>query len=517
MAALPAFAVTNANAPALASLCNRLDGIPLAIELAAARVRSLSVEEINNKLDNRFRLLTGGSRTALPRQQTLRALTDWSYDLLNDQEKTLLCRLSVFAGGWTLAAAEQVVTGVSATGQTIENWEMLDLLTSLADKSLVLAQIQGETTRYGLLETVRQYARDRLVDSGEGLAVRARHANYFLTLAEDIKPKLDGSEQAQWLRVLEEEHDNLRLALTLYTEDAEGGEKGLRMGGALQQFWWTRGHLSEGRERLGALLAHPGGQARTKARADALNGAGSLAYLQGDYPSTRALYHGSLAIRRELGDQEKIANSLNNLGNVAHDEGDYPSARALYEESLAIRRELEDKFGIATSLSNMGNVAYAQRDYSSAGALQADSLAIRRELGDRTGIATSLTNLGDVAYDEGDYPSARALYEESLAIRLELGGRLGIAASLEALASVDGSLAIPDRAVRLLGAAERHREEIGAPLPPNERVQYEEQVAAARVALGDDAAFDAAWQEGRAMTVELAIEYALSETHVTAP
>ena len=239
MAALPAFAVTNQNAPALASVCHRLDGIPLALELAAARIRSLSVEEINNKLDNRFRLLTGGSRAALPRQQTLRALIDWSYDLLNAQEKTLLCRLSVFAGGWTLDAAEQVGTGESPSGESIEDWEMLDLLTSLADKSLVLAQTQGKTTRYGLLETMRQYARDRLTESGESLAVRARHADCFLTLAAEIRPKLSGSEQGQWLEVLEEEHDNLRQALTWYSEDAvdaEAGEKGAAAGSRLAGF-----------------------------------------------------------------------------------------------------------------------------------------------------------------------------------------------------------------------------------------------------------------------------------------
>ena len=332
VAVLPAFVVTNQNAPALASLCHRLDGIPLAIELAAARVRSMSVEEINSKLDNCFRLLTGGSRTALPRQQTLRALIDWSYDLLSDQKKTVLCRLSVFAGGWTLAAAEQVGVGESLSGEGIEDWEMLDLLTSLVDKSLVFAQTQGEATRYGLLETVRQYARDRLAESGESLVVRVRHANYFLTLIEEIKSKLNGSEQVQWFGALEEEHDNLRQALTLYAEDiedAEAGEKGLRLGAALQRFWWTRGYLSEGRERLGALLAHPAAQERTKARADALNGAGSLAWMQGDYGGARVLLEESLTMKRELGDRKGIAYSLNNLASVAHDQGDYDAARVL--------------------------------------------------------------------------------------------------------------------------------------------------------------------------------------------
>ena len=298
-AALPGFVVTNANAPALASVCHRLDGIPLAIELAAARVRSLSVEEINNKLDNRFRLLTGGSRTALPRQQALRALIDWSFDLLNAQEKMLLCRLSVFAGGWTLQAAEAVGVGESLTGESIEDWEILDLLTSLVDKSLVLAQTQRETTRYGLLETVRQYVRDRLTESGESLVVRTRHANYFLTLAEEVKPKMRGMEQVQWMGVLEEEHDNLRQALAWYAEDAqdaEAGGKGLRLAAALFELWKTHGHLSEGRERLHTLLAHPTRQEPTSARAQALAEAGWLAYMQDDYVQTRVLLEKSLVV-----------------------------------------------------------------------------------------------------------------------------------------------------------------------------------------------------------------------------
>ncbi len=548
---LPSFAVTNQNAPALASLCHRLDGIPLAIELAAARVRSLSVEEINSKLDNRFRLLTGGSRTALPRQQTLRALIDWSYDLLTPQEKTLLCRLSVFAGGWTLAAAEQVGAGESLSGASLEDWEVLDLLTSLADKSLVLAQSQGETTRYGLLETVRQYARDRLTESGESLVVRARHGDCFLTLAEEVKPKLTGSEQGQWLGVLEEEHDNLRQALTLYaedTEDAEAGEKGLRLGAALQVFWWTRGHLSEGRERLAALLAHPGGQEPTKARAGALNGAGELARMQGDYGGARGLQEESLAIRRELGNKGGIAASLNNLGLVASDQGDYGGARVLHQESLAIARELADKSGIAASLNNLGLVAAEQGDYGGARVLYEESLTIQRALGDKSGIALSLLNLGLVAKDEGDYGGARVLCEESLAIQRELGDKGGIALSLNNLGSVvlkqgdyggarvlyEESLTIArelgakeviaygleafasvaihetdeERGARLWGAAAALRETIGSPLSPADREKQGREMTAVRERMGADA-FAEAWAQGRAMTMEQAIEYAL--------
>ena len=506
---LPSFVVTNQNAPALASVCHRLDGIPLAIELAAARVRSLSVEEINNKLDNRFRLLTGGSKTALPRQQTLRALIDWSYDLLSAQEKVLLLRLSVFAGGWMLASAEQV-----GSGDSIEEWEVLDLLTSLADKSLVLAQTQGDTTRYGLLETVRQYARDRLAESGESLVVRANHAHYFLTLAEEVKPKLWGSEQAQWLEVLEKEHDNLRQALTLYAEDVEkdteAGEKGLRLAADLKEFWWTRGHLSEGRECLSALLAHPGGQARTNARADALNGAGNLAYMQGDYGGARVLFEESLSIYRGLGDNGGIATSLGNLGNVAEAQGNYDGARVLNEESLAMFRDLGYKWGIAYALNNLGNVAYAQDDYAQARVLHEESLSLSRELGYKWGMAWSLLTQGDAAQAQGDYAQARVSLEECLAIAREMGDRRISAYGLEALASLAIHETDAERCARLWGAAAALRESIGSPLSPAGREKQEREMTDAREDSGADA-FAAAWAQGQEMTMEQAISYALED------
>jgi predicted ATPase/class 3 adenylate cyclase/Tfp pilus assembly protein PilF len=542
----PNFQVTNQNAPALASLCFHLDGIPLAIELAAARVRSLLVEEIDGKLDQRFRLLTGGSRTALPRQQTLRSLIDWSYDLLNEPERLLLQRLSVFAGGWTLEAAEQV-----CAGEGVEDWEFLDLLTSLADKSLAVAEQNDGRSRYRLLETVRHYARERLVESGGGEAVRERHRDYFLALAEEAEPKLLGAEQAEWLQRLEEEHENLRAGLVWSLVEAGSGG-GLRLCGALLRFWSTRGHLSEGREWCVRVLEKAGGEERPQERAKALNVAGVLAYYQGDYPAARARHEESLAILRQLGDRRGMASSLNNLGNVTCEQGDHSAARALHEESLAIRRELGDRRGIATSLGNLGIVACDQGDFASARALHEECLAIRRELGDRGRIANSLHNLGLVAYYQGDYPAARSLYEECLAIwremgyrfgiavslsnlgnlvfgqgdypaagvlhqeglviRRELGDRRGIAYSLEGLATVMAAHGSSLRAARIWGAAERLREEIGSPLPPNERPHYGPRVAAARAALGDDAAFDRAWQQGRALTLEQAIELALAET-----
>jgi predicted ATPase/class 3 adenylate cyclase/Tfp pilus assembly protein PilF len=586
LAVKSSFQVNNANAPAVASICHRLDGIPLAIELAAVRVRSMSLEEVNQRLDQRFRLLTGGSRTALPRQQTLRSLIDWSYDLLNDAEKALLCRVSIFAGGWTLEAAEWI-----CVNEGVDHTEVLDLLTSLIDKSLVVAEERNGVTRYRMLETVRQYARDRLQERGEEPWWRARHLAYFVKMAEDAEPQLKGADQQAWLDRLEMEHDNVRLALACSCATSGDATAGLRLASAFWRFWQVRGYFGEGRSWLSALLAaEPDGQ-DADARAMALTGAGVLAWQQGDYPNARALHEEALTVRRELQDQEGIAASLNNLGNVALHQGDIAVARVQYEESLAIRRELGQRAATTSVLNNLGVVAYEQGDYAAAWALHAENLAICRELGNQGGIAGSLNNLGIVAYEQGDYRRAQplheealavyrelgdraniastlnnlglvtytqgdytaarslheaclavcrelgsrggianslnnlglvayaqgdltgalALYEESLTMRRDLGDRGGIAWSLEGIADVASALAIPDRAARIWGRAHRLREETGLPLPPHERPRYDGEVATARAALGDDVAFDQAWHEGREMTLDQAIEYALAK------
>jgi predicted ATPase/class 3 adenylate cyclase/uncharacterized protein HemY len=536
------FAVTPTNAAAVAQVCERLDGIPLAIELAAARVKALPVEKLNERLDDMFRLLTGGSRTALPRQQTLRALIDWSYDLLSSSERALLRRLSVFAGGWTLEAAEAV-----CAGDGVEEWEVLDLLTSLVEKSLVLYEERGGEGRYRLLETVRQYARDRLLEAGEAAAVRGRHRDWCLALAEEAEPKLGGPEQVVWLDRLEREHDNLRAALAWTGAQGEC-EVGLRLGWALWGFWVVRGYVGEGREHLARLLALPGAEARTAARAGALNGAGWLAHRQGEYGAARALIAESLAIFRELGDKRGIARSLINLGfmaceqgdygaarahleeslaiarergdkqgiawsllrlgEVTYDQGEYGAARAHLEESLAMFRELESKWGIAWTLLRLGEVAYDQGEYGAARAHLEESLAIHRERGDKGGIATALGSLGRMAHDQGDYGAARALLEEGLAIFRALGHKLGIAQNLEGLAALAVAQAHSERAARLFGAAEGLREATGAPLPPADRAEHDRPVAAVRTALGEEA-FASAWAEGRAMSLEAVIQYAL--------
>ena len=299
-------------------------------------------------------------------------------------------------------------------------------MTSLTDKSLVLAEQNDGNSRYRLLETVRQYARERLAESAGGETLRQRHRDYFVALAEDADPKLKGSEQAQWLRRLDEEHENLRAALEWCLVGA-WASVGLRLCGALQRFWSMRGHLSEGREWCARILAQAGSEGPTRERAKALNAAGVLAYYQSDLPAARARYQERLAIVRQLGDRIGIASALNNLGTVAQIQGDFPSAWALHQESLKMRQELGDRHGVAISLNNLGAVTHEQGDFASARKLYEESLAEQRELGDRQSIAASLNNLGNVAREQGDFASAQRLYEESLADHRELGDTRGIA------------------------------------------------------------------------------------------
>jgi predicted ATPase/class 3 adenylate cyclase len=342
----PDFRLDARNARAVAGICCRLDGIPLALELAAARVKAMTVEQIAVRLDDCFRLLTAGSRTALPRQQTLRALLDWSYDLLNSQERALLHRVSVFAGGWTLEAAESV-----CSGETIKDWDVVDLLASLVDKSLILFEEPDGNGRYRLLETVRQYGREKQADEEQGDILRSRHAAFFLALAEEANEKLMGPEQAAWADRLETEHDNLRAALDWYVKAPEDALPGLRLSGALQRFWWVRGHMTEGRQRYAAVLANDASAEPTAERALALQGAGNLAFQQSDLNEADRCYQQVLEIRGAIGDRPGTAGPLASLGNVAHYQGDYPRARSLFEEALVINRETGNRLWEAACLA----------------------------------------------------------------------------------------------------------------------------------------------------------------------
>jgi predicted ATPase/class 3 adenylate cyclase len=497
----PSFVPTPENARAVSDLCRRLDGIPLAIELAAARVSVMSVAQIAKRLDDRFRLLTGRSRTVLPRHQTLKAAVDWSYHLLSEEEKAVWRRLSVFAGGWTLEAGE-----VIAEGGEVGAGDVLDLLTQLVSKSLVLMDEQCGRARYRFLETLAQYGRDRLLESGEADAVRDRHLAWFLRLAEQAEPELVGAQQAAWLALLEAEHDNLRAAMEWSLNGGEP-EAGLRLASAVWRFWFIHGYLSEGRRWLEMLLKRNDG-ASTAVRANALLAAGNLAVFgQSDFAAGRSYYEESLVLWREAGDDRGVARLLNGLGMLAAGQGDHAAARTLYAEALCIRRRLGDEWGVANSLHNLGRVVFRQGDYATANTMLKESLSIWRELGDKQNIAMALVNMGFIACSQDDYPSAKAYVAESLAIRQELGDKRGIAYALEGFAWLAAAQGHGARAARLFGAADALRDALGAPLPPADRPNYDRLIGAARSAIGEDQ-FSAAWSEGRAMTLEQAVREA---------
>ncbi|MEO8752958.1 MAG: tetratricopeptide repeat protein [Casimicrobiaceae bacterium] len=501
------FDLEGSRASAVAAICIRLDGLPLALELAAARVAMLPIEEILRLLDQRFRLLTRGGGGDLPRQQTLRAMIDWSYDLLGEAERQLFARLSVFAGGWTVAAAEAV-----GAGDPIAKDDVAYVLIALIDKSLVVADENGD--RYRMLETVREYARDRLARSNDMPTVRARHRDYFLATVEEAEPKLAGPDQAEWLRHLDTEHDNIRSSLE-WSDAGADASIALRFCGGLQKFWIARGYLTEGRECCARALAKASSASASAERARVLNAAGALAYLLGDYGSARASHEESLAIRQTLGDRLGAAMSLGNLGIVAYFQGDYPLARARQEENVAISRELGDPSKLANALGNLANVALDQGDHSFAESLLQECLGIVRETGDQGRIALTLHNLAKVAYDRHDYPSALALLTESLILKRAVGNWMSIPPGLEGAAIVLVKVGDGLRAARLWGAAERMREEMGTPVPPNARPEHDREVADARASVNDDDAFGRAWQEGRDLSDEQTLELALAATAAT--
>ena len=427
----PTFKMTAQNAAAIAEICARLDGIPLATELAAARVRVLSIDQINGRSADRFRLLTGGNRTALPRQQTLRATLDWSYELLSEKERILLGRLSVFSGGWRLEAAEFV-----CQGHPIDEHQVLDLLTDLVDKSLVILE-QEETgeTRFRFLETVRQYAEERLREAGEEQpSSRARHAKHFLAMVEQAEMKIKTAEQPIWLTRMNTEHDNLRAALNWTLRNDP--KSGLRLAAAAWGFWYIRGHFEEGRRWLTSMLAQPGAEEDGSDRAKALIAGANSAISQGDYPCARVFLDESLAIGRQLQDSACIAATLAQMGRLADLEGDYASARALLQQSKTMYEELGNDRGVAGSLSRLGDISGRQGDYASARSLLREGLAIQRRLDDREAVASSLNRLGNVEQHQGDYSTARSLFEESLALWREMEDRHGIASLLHNLGDV---------------------------------------------------------------------------------
>ena len=481
-----AFRMTEVNAPAVAQICYRLDGIPLAIELAAARVKALSAEQIAARLDDRFRLLTGGSRTALPRQQTLRGAIDWSHSLLPEAERSLLRRLSVFAGGWTLEAAEAV-----CAGDGIETVEMLDLLSRLVEKSLVVAEEESGEARYRMLETIRQYAREKLLESDETNAIRDRHLAFFLRLAEDAEPHLTGPAQATWFARLEKDYANLRAAHEWSLQEPDASH-GMRLASALAMLWNVRGPPMEGVDWLVRAVSRPEAAAPSLVRAKALFATARVLGLMGELVRSNPYAEESLAISRALAYRPGVARALYQLGVNARVQGDLKTAKSLLEQSLAIREGLdstaivliyvnlgliaevegehdaarkyleqamtvaqaaESSHSVALAFAYLGILAFLQRDYDGAEAALEQGLNAGRAIGHQVAVSTASRGLAYVALQRGQVERAAAFCRESLLVNRKRRAPVGLAASLAACAALAVARGQPERAARLYGSA----------------------------------------------------------------
>ncbi len=490
---------------AVAELCARLDGLPLAIELAAARCRLYAPATLLARLGDRLALLTDGPHNLPARQQTLRNTLDWSYALLTAEERRLFARAAVFDGGWDLEAAE----AACAPGL---GGDVLNGLEALADHSLVEATDDGTAgPRFRMLETVREYAAAQLAASVEAEEMRRRHAHYYLALAERAEPELTGRGQVLWLDRLEAELNNLRAALTWALDSGESGEVevGLRLAGALYRFWDHHSHFAEGRRWLEAGLARGAGLP-ADVRAKAPHVAGVLALEQGAYDQADASLRDSLALFRGLGDLYGAAFALYSLGTIALYRGEHARAAASLTEALGLLREVGDTDGIAALLGQLGYAALLRQDYGRATARFEESLALYQDMGSTLGSGYMLVCLGRALLEQGDHARAWAALKEGLLLNRQAGNRWYIAGCLEALAAATAAGGEPARAARLWGATEALRAAMAAPLPPVERPLYERYVAAAR-ARADAAAFAAAWAEGRALTLEQALALAAAE------
>jgi predicted ATPase/DNA-binding SARP family transcriptional activator len=548
--AKPDFRLTDANASSIAHICERLDGMPLAIELAARRVKTLSPQQIVTRLDDRFPLLITGSRTALPRQQTLLATVEWSYNLLSEDEQCALCQLSVFAGGWTLEAAEAVIYKPFTLRSEDERYPpstILDLLTRLIDKSLIIAIEQNGDERYHMLETIREYARTKFGATGDVESVRIRHLEFFCRWVEQVEPKLTTNEQILWLNRLEMEHGNLRTALAWSIENNQI-ELGLRLAAALTEFWYAHNHWSEGRHWLEETLARGNG-ASVRARAKALVNAAQLTFFQNEYmlaishaEASLALYGAlddqrgiahalwvigfafgemgenthaipaleeSLALRRQFGDKDEIAYSLHVLGELAAGNGEFDRAQSLFEESLDLFREQGDLWAIGLSLLSLGELRIRHGKLTQAESILAEGLTLFQQASDDRGIGLVLQHRAQVAQARGDPATAYTLYEQALASYYQVADKWALAWCIEALISltvVQGKFA---QAAQWMGGVNALREAIHSPIAPSNRVDYEKSVAAAMSALGKEA-FDAAWKTGQGMSWERVVESAIA-------
>ena len=504
----PRFVPTHQNAEQVAAICQRLDGIPLALELAAARMRALAVAEIAARLSDRFRLLTGGAETVLPRQQTLRACIDWSYELLSGTERALLSRLSVFAGGFTLAAAEAV-----GAGREIEHAHVFDLLAQLVDKSLV--EIDAGTGRYRLLETVRQYAQERLNEAGDGEEVRARHVDFFLALAEETAPDLVGPEPAQSLMRLADERENLLLAHRHCANGADGAEKGLRLAHALTHLWHANGRMELGFSMTVEALTCAGSAASERLRGKVLGDAAYLSCLLGRYAETTAYAQEKLAIARTAADAKGASVAHYWLGAASMAEGDRPAARRHLEDAVALSRELGHGGSLAGALSGLADVIRADGELDTARSLYREALELFREAGERSSVAITLINLAIVAIASADHARARELLREAATITAEIRSKRVEQLVLEILAQLWASVGEWARATHLDAAAAARLAEMGLRRSPVDEQSRAQMMAKARNALGE-AGFATAQSSGRAASFEetLADAHAWLETPV---
>lgn len=545
--AKPNFAISEENAKSVVEICSRLDGLPLAIELAAARVKTLTPQAILTKLENRLKLLTGGARDLPVRQQTMRGAIEWSYDLLNEDEKALFRRLAVFAGGFTFEAAEaiaevektskeegethrslpkdfdvsntndrnakenSIVPNLSLTPILTFSLPALEGITSLIDKSLLVAkeQTDGEI-RFRMLEVVREYALESLETSDEAEAIRHRHAAYFLALGEAAEPHLTGTESVKWLNRLEDEHDNLRDALAWLLEN--DAEMAARMAAAIRVFWTNHSHLTEGRKWLKAALERASQNTTASVRFKLLNGLGLAARQQGDNLAARKFYEEGLAAGRAANDLRQIAQSTKGLGVVAYLQVDFPAAQKFIKEGLAIERELNDKFGIARSLNILGELSRMKGDNAAAHPLFEESLEIFRQFGNSEGVSGTLNNLAAIAYGESDFAAARSYYVEALTTAHELGEKIILSFSLDGFAALAAESGESERAAKLAGAAERLLETVGFEIELADRQFRDAYIAKLKTKM-DEAAFANLYEQGRKLKLEEAVSLCLEENN----
>jgi predicted ATPase/class 3 adenylate cyclase len=546
----PGFSVTERDAPAIADVCARLDGIPLALELAAARMRLLSIDEINARLHDRFKLLTGGSRVAPERQQTLRALVSWSYDLLQDREQTLLDRLSLFSGGFDLRAAEEV-----CGAEPLLPDDVVDLLSSLVEKSLVMVEQANGAWRYGLLETIREFAQERLVDRDDVAATEARHCDYYLGIAKAAKKELEGPEQAEWIRRLEVELDNLRAAIASALAGRVDPVFAVKFEVALMRFRILRGYSTEARNNVRAALVLPGVREPNVARGHALYVGGVLATNQSDYAEATKMLTECLDIRRGLENPRETAAALSTLAALNLQQDDLAQARDYVEEAIGIFRDLEDRIGEAIGLLNLGDISVRQADFGGAQDLFEQCLVISRSIKHQELESDCERNLGELALSAGNLLAAQARFARSLKICRGGEDKRGEAIALWSLGRVDAAngnhtaarrkfaealpafqsfgmisealdcledyavllhaLGQSNDAVQLHAAAASIRAAFALPRSRRDEPKRQANIDSAHAAIGDTA-YDTAWSEGRTWALARAIEHALAPTNPSA-